>query len=211
MIRTQRNRHLRSALGSALVALLAISTAAAAQDASPQALYEAGQYDAVLARVDAERGAGRESLESAFMAAQAARRLGQGDRVVQEYERLASSPNPAWAALGRAGAALERGDLDQAQGAAGEAIGLEGGLGFAHYQLGMVHARRNNHEAAGQAFARAAELMPSFAYAHYYAGLSFQRVKNINRMATHFEQFVQLAPNAPERTQVLVVLRSVRG
>lgn len=211
MTRTQRNRHLRSALVPAIVALLALASPASAQDASPQSLYEAGQYDAVLARVDAERGGGQESLESTFMAAQAARRIGQNDRLVQEYERLASSPNPAWAALGRSGAALERGDLDQAQGAAGEAVGLEPGLGFAHYQLGMVYARRNNHEAAGQTFAHAAELMPSFAYAHYYAGLSFQRVRNINRMATHFEQFAQLAPNAPERAQVLVVLRSVRG
>ncbi len=212
MTRMPVYRHLgRAVLSISLTGLLTLSLADAAQDQSPQQLYEAGQYDAVLARVDAERAGGNQSLESAFIAAQAARRLNQGGRVVEEYERLASSDNPAWAALGRAGAALERGDLDQAQGAGGEAVGLEAGLGFAHYQLGLVHVRRDNHEAAANAFARAAELMPSFAYAHYYAGLSFQRVRNLNRTATYFEQFLQLAPNAPERTQVMVVMRSIRG
>lgn len=206
------NRHLgRALLGVALAGLLGLSPAGAAQDQSPQQLYEAGQHQAVLDRVNQERAQGTEDLVSTFLAAQAARRLGQAETAVAEYQRMAGSENPAWAALGRAGAALESGNVDEAQAQAGEAINLEGGLGFAHFQLGLVHARRNNHDAAAQAFARAAELMPTFAYAHYYAGLSFQRVRNLNRAATHFEQFLQLAPEAPERPQVVVIMRSIRG
>lgn len=195
---------------AALALAALVPTAAAAQE-SAQQRFEAGQYVAVLARVAEERAAGQDALESTFLAAQAAHRLHDTGRTIEEYERIAASPNPAWAALGRAGAALERDDVDAAQAAATEAVQLEAGLGFAHYTLGLVYARRGSHEAAAQSFARAAERMPSFAYAHYYAGLSFQRVRNLNRTASHFEQFLQLAPEAPERAAVLAVLRSIRG
>lgn len=203
------HRHLTKTLAALLLAGLAPLTLIAQESA--QQLFEAGQYDAALARVAEERAGGQDSLESTFIAAQAARRLDDAGRAIAEYERLAGGPNPAWAALGRAGAALERGDVDAAQAAATEAVQLEKGLGFAHYTLGLVHARRNNHEAAAQSFARAAERTPGFAYAHYYAGLSFQRVRNLNRTANHLEQFLQLAPDAPERGAVLAVLRSIRG
>jgi tetratricopeptide (TPR) repeat protein len=206
------NRHLTRALRLvALAAVLVVAQAAAAQDQAPQQLYESGQHAAVLARVDQERAQGQEALESTFIAAQAARRLDQSARAQAEYGRLAAGANPAWAAVGRAGIALEEGNLDAAQAAATEAVQLEDGLGFAHYTLGLVYVRRSNHEAAAQAFARAAEQMPSYAYAHYYAGLSFQRARNLNRAATHLEQFLQLAPNAPERAAVLAIMRSIRG
>jgi tetratricopeptide (TPR) repeat protein len=213
MTRMPIHRHLpRALLSVSLAACLMLPLAhAAAQDQSPQQLYEAGQDEAVFARVEAERAQGQEALETTFLAAQAARRLNQAQRAVDEYQRIAASENPAWAALGRSGAALESGNLDEARAQAAEAVALEANLGYAHYQLGLVHARGNNAEAAGQAFARAAELMPSFAYAHYHAGMAFQRARNVNRMATHFEQFLQLAPNAPERTQVAVIMRSIRG
>ena len=212
MTRMPAHRHLKSALFALpLAGLLMLPQALSAQDPSPQQLYESGQDEAALARAEAERAQGQEALEATFVAAQAARRLKQTDRAVAEYQRMAESPNGAWAALGRSGVALEHGNMDEAQAHVSEAINLEGGLGYAHYQLGMVYARRNDHAAAAQAFARAAEIMPSFAYAHYQAGLSFQRAKNVNRMATHFEQFLQLAPDAPERTQVAVIMRSIRG
>lgn len=203
------HRHLTKTLAALLLAGLAPLTLVAQESA--QHLFEAGRYDAALARVAEERAGGQDSLESTFIAAQAAHRLADAGRAIEEYERIAGSPNPAWAALGRAGAALERGDVDTAQAAASEAVQLEDGLGFAHYTLGLVHARRNSHEAAAQSFARAAERTPGFAYAHYYAGLAFQRVRNLNRTANHFEQFLQLAPDAPERGAVLAVLRSIRG
>lgn len=204
-------RSLRSTLAAAAAVSLAVAGGALAQERTIQQLFEAGQYEEVLARVAGERAAGSERLESAFLAAQAARRLERADRVVEEYERLAATDNPAWAAIGRSGVALQRELLPEALAAAAEAVRLQGSLGYAHYQLGLVHARLSSHEAAAQAFARAAEAMPAFAYAHYYAGLSFQRVKNLNRAATHFERFLQLAPEAPERTAVLAIMRSIRG
>jgi len=192
--------------------LVALPLAAGAQDepSSLQRLFEAGRYESVLQRVAEERSDGNESPESTYLAAQAARRLDQDERTVEEYGRLASSDNEAWKLIGKAGAALESGDTGEALTAAAEAVEVDGDLGFAHYQLGLVHTKRNAYGPAAQAFARAADLMPAFAYAHYYAGLAFQRTKNINQMATHLEAFLKLAPNAPERLSVVAIMKSVR-
>ena len=209
------NCHLTRAIGAlAFSSLLALPVAAGAQEPQPpslQQLYEAGKYDGVLQRVAEERAQERDVLESTFIAAQALRRLDQNERVLEEYRRLAASEDPAWQLIGRSGSALEAGNTDEALAAATEAVRAGTDLGFAHFQLGLVHARRNTHAAAAESFARAAELMPTFAYAHYYAGLSFQRVQNINRMAAYFEAFLKLAPNAPERLAVMAIMRSVRG
>jgi hypothetical protein len=37
------------------------------------------------------------------------------------------------------------------------------------------------------------------------------RAKHIDRMAKHFEAFLALAPDAPERTEVESIMRTVRG
>jgi tetratricopeptide (TPR) repeat protein len=209
------NCHLRRAICPlAFSILLALPVVAGAQEPQPlslQQLFEAGNYDGVLQRVAEERAQEREAVESTFLAALALRRQDQNERAREEFQRLAASENPAWRLIGQSGLALETGSSDDALTAATEAVSIADDLGFAHFQLGLVHARRDTHAAAAQSFARAAELMPAFAYAHYYAGLSFQRVRDINRMATCFESFLKLAPNAPERLAVIAIMRSVRG
>ena len=37
------------------------------------------------------------------------------------------------------------------------------------------------------------------------------RANRPDRMAIHFEQFLKLAPEAPERPEVLQIMRTVRG
>jgi hypothetical protein len=37
------------------------------------------------------------------------------------------------------------------------------------------------------------------------------RAKRPDRMANHFEQFLKLAPEAPERPEVIQIMRTVRG
>ena len=56
-------------------------------------------------------------------------------------------------------------------------------LAQAHYQLGLVHDARSEHADAATAFARAAELQPQMAYAHYMAGMSFYKAKRVDKMA----------------------------
>lgn len=44
---------------------------------------------------------------------------------------------------------------------------------------------------------RATQIDPTFAYAHYYAGLAYSKVRRADRMAAHFEVFLKLVPKAP--------------
>jgi tetratricopeptide (TPR) repeat protein len=84
-------------------------------------------------------------------------------------------------------------------------------LAQAHYQLGLVHDARSEHADAANAFARAAELQPQMAYAQYMAGMSFYKAKRVDKMAVYFENFLKLAPMAPERPAVMSIMKTIRG
>jgi tetratricopeptide (TPR) repeat protein len=81
---------------------------------------------------------------------------------------------------------------------------------WAQYELGLVAAHMNDYAAAARAFERTLELRPDIAYAHYYAGQSFQRVRNLGKTAEHFQAFLRMAPEAPERPAVMAVLRTLK-
>ncbi len=49
------------------------------------------------------------------------------------------------------------------------------------------------------------------AYAHYYGGMMHYRANRVDRMAVHFEQFLKLAPEAPERPEVLSIMRTLQS
>jgi tetratricopeptide (TPR) repeat protein len=74
-----------------------------------------------------------------------------------------------------------------------------------------VLAKRQDWRGAAEAFDRAGALSPGHAYAHYYGGLMHYRANRPDRMAIHFEQFLKLAPDAPERPEVTQIMRTVRG
>jgi tetratricopeptide (TPR) repeat protein len=117
----------------------------------------------------------------------------------------------AWRETGKSGIALVEGNLAVAETAARKAVDLDGNLAEARYQLGLVALARNTQPQAAEAFAKAAELNPQMAYAHYEAGMAFYKIKRVDRMAVYFENFLKLAPNAPERPAVLSIMRTVRG
>jgi tetratricopeptide (TPR) repeat protein len=103
---------------------------------------------------------------------------------------------------------------DDANGAlesANRAVSIASNMPEAHYQLGLVLAKLQRWREAAAAFDRASELNPSLAYAHYYGGLMHYRANRPDRMAIHFEQFLKLAPEAPERPEVNQIMRTVRG
>ena len=51
----------------------------------------------------------------------------------------------------------------------------------------------------------------SFTYAYDYAGMSYRELSRIDLMAIRFERFLELAPEAPERTRIQAMMRTVRG
>ena len=56
---------------------------------------------------------------------------------------------------------------------------------------------------------RRPDLDPTWAYAHYYAGLAYSKVKRVDLTERHFQAFLRLAPQAPERPGVQSILRTL--
>ena len=81
---------------------------------------------------------------------------------------------------------------------------------YAHYQLGLAAAGANDFDTASQEFVRATELKNDFAYAHYYAGQSLQKQRNLGKAAEHYQYFMQLAPDSPDRSAVQAIMRALR-
>ena len=197
-----------------IAALFAITLAASPQRATspeltPQKLFEAGKYQDAIDRIKALADAPKDQI---YLRALAHRKLNQNDEAKEAFQSLAAGGDEGvWASIGAAGAAWIEGDLDAALTAAKKAIDQDGGAALAHFQLGLVESARGNQAPAAEAFAKAAELEPQFAYAHYEAGMAFYKIKRVDRMAVYFENFLKLAPNAPEAPAVKSIMKTVRG
>ena len=190
------------------VVLAFAATPAFAQDASQvQKLFEAGQYQRV---VDSAQPDGDPAV--LYTAAQSHQKLGENDRALETYSALAArDEGDIWHSIGLSGQQLMQDDVEGALGSARHAVEMDGGMAEAHYQLGLVLAKRQEWQPAAAEFDRVTELNPSNAYAHYYGGLMHYRANRPDRMANHFEQFLKLAPDAPERPEVMQIMKTVRG
>lgn len=193
--------------GSILVlaaVVLGSSVAAAEQRPEVQRLFQSGAYEqAVEAARDGDPA-------STFLAAQSLIKLDRADRAVGELTRLRASENAAWRLVAESAEALLNNDAGRAVEVARRAIEADGGNPFAQYQLGLAASKANDWGTAVAAFTRAVELKPDFAYAHYYAALANQRQRQLPRAADHFDAFLRLAPDAPERSAVLAIMRTLK-
>ena len=192
----------------AAVLLALLPAAAHAQDpAHVQKLFEAGQYQEIVEATGAEA-----PPPVLYIAGQSHQKLGDNGQAVEMYRRLAELPEgDPWRFIGASARQLVEDQIDAAFESAQQAVAAADEMPEAHFQLGLVHAKRQDWRAAAAEFDRAAELNPSLAYAHYYGGLMHYRAKQPGRMAISFERFLKLAPEAPERPEVLQIMRTIRG
>lgn len=188
-----------------LVALLFASASSAVAQDNARKLFEAGKYDAVI-----EQTAGDPAPASAYLNGLTHLKLNQPAEAKSAFQRLGRA-DEAWQAVGQSAIALSDGNRDAALASARMAVSKNAGLAEAQYQLGLALEQTGDNGAAAEAFAKAAELSPQMAYAHYYAGMNFYKARRIDRMAVYFENFLKLAPNAPERPAVESIMRTVRG
>lgn len=195
------------------IAVLLLTAAAAAQaqkpQSTPQQLFESGKYQETIDKIKSSADAPPDQV---YLRALANRKLNQNDEAKEAFGKLAGhGEDDAWHHVGKSGIALTDGDLQAAEDAAKKAVEINGDLAEARYQLGLVLSARDNQTQAADAFAKATELKPQMAYAHYEAGMAFYKIKRVDRMAVYFENFLKLAPNAPEKPAVQSIMRTVRG
>ena len=189
-----------------LVSVLALPWAAHAQGRAQQ-LFEAGQDEAALAAAAEVPG----DPAGAYLAGQVRLRMNQPAEAAQEFQRVAGQADPAWQAVGQSATALAGGDLHAALDAGTRAVATAPGSFHANYQLGLVKAKMNDWAGAADAFGQAANINPTFAYAHYYAGIANSRIKRADLTAEHLDRFLKLAPMAPERPAVESLMKTLRG
>lgn len=194
----------RIAVLIAVMALCGSSVAAAEQRPEVQRLFQSGAYEQA---VDAARDA---DPASTYLAAQALVKLERNEQAVAELTRLRASENAAWRLIAESGEALVNNDAGRAVEVARRAVETDPGNPFGQYQLGLAAAKANDWGTSVAAFTHAVELKPDFAYAHYYAALAYQRQRQLSKTAEHFDAFLRLAPDAPERSAVLAILRTIK-
>jgi len=190
------------------IAALAIAASAVAQDAAQvQRWFEAGRFQQVT-----EAASPASPPEVQFLAGQSFQKQNAPTQAAEAYQGLAALPeSDAWHFVGRSAQLLLRNENDEALANAQRAVELNAGLTEAQYLLGLVYSKRGAWPQAAQAFDRASESDPGYAYAYYYGGLAHYRAGRPDRMATQFERFLKAAPEAPERPEVTQLMRTVRG
>jgi len=191
-------------VSATVFAALAADSAVFAQKPEVQRLFQSGSYEqAVEAARDGDPA-------STYLAAQSLLKLERSDRATAELTRLRASDQPAWRMIAESGEALIANDAGRAVEVARRAIEADGGNPFAQYQLGLSASKAGDWGTAVAAFTQAIELKPDFAYAHYYAALAYQRQRQLPKTAEHFDAFLRLAPEAPERSAVAAILRTIK-
>ena len=205
-----------------------VPAAGQAPPPSPQQLFEAGQYDPAIQAITNARAQGGGGLAEAFLAGHVFIRQNLNDQAKGEFAKLVASADPIWKQVGESSIAAVDGDFDRAIDLATQAVNAANAAQaaaagappdpavqirdfHAFYQLGLARSRRDDWQGAFDAFDRSATLNPGFAYAHYYAGMAASRIQRLDRVGISLEQFLQLAPNAPERPAVMSVLQALRG
>ena len=193
------------ALVTALATLL--PAVALAQDPGEiQRLFEAGRYQQVV-----EAGSPEAPPEVLYNVALSQQKLGANDQAAQAFGRLAERPEgDPWHFIGLSGRQLVEGNNDAAVASARQAAAMAPDLPGTHFQLGLTLARAQQWAEAAEAFDAASDRQPNNAYAHYYGGMMHYRANRVDRMALHFETFLKLAPEAPERPEVISIMRTLK-
>jgi tetratricopeptide (TPR) repeat protein len=196
------SHHHRLAL--VVVTMLSIAAARASAQDNPRQLFEAGKYQAAI-----DKSAGDASPASQYLKGLSFLKLNNAAAAKDAFGKVGG--DEAWQSVGQSAMALTDNNRDAALAAARNAVAKNAGLAEGQYQLGLVLEATGDHPGAADAFVKATQANPQMAYAHYYAGMSFYEAKRIDQMAVYFENFLKLAPNAPERTAVESIMRTVRG
>jgi tetratricopeptide (TPR) repeat protein len=167
--------------------------------------FDGGEYQRAV-----DVAGGSQDPRVLYLVAQAQQKLQHADEARRAYEQLASRPDgDGWNAVGRSGIAMLASNANGAVQEADQAVAQGAALPEAHYQRGLALSAQQNLNDAAAEFQKASDLDPSWAYPHYYAGIAYAKVKRADLTASHFQAFLRLAPQAPERGEVQSILRTL--
>ena len=186
--------------------IAAVPPAASAQAlADVRTMFDAGQYQQAV-----DAAAASQDPHVMFLVAQSHQKLRRTDDARKVYQQLAARPAAdAWQAIGKSAIALLSSNIAGAAQEADQAVARGGSIAEAHYQRGLALYAQQNFAEAAAAFQKATELDANWAPAHYYAGIAYSKAKRADLTAEHFQAFLKIAPQAPERGEVQSILRTL--
>jgi tetratricopeptide (TPR) repeat protein len=203
-------RHRRDFMTRHTLVVLALagllSTAPAAQSLPDvRAMFDAGNYQQAIDAASASQ-----DPRVMFLVAQSQQKLRHPDQAQRIYQQLAGRPaSDPWQAIGKSAVALASSNAGGALEDADQAVAKGGSIAEAYFQRGLALSAQQNFGEAAAAFQKATELDPNWAAAHYNAGIAFSKAKRPDQTATHFQVFMKLAPQAPERGEVQSIMRTL--
>jgi tetratricopeptide (TPR) repeat protein len=169
--------------------------------------FDAGQYQQVISA-----GGGSQDPHVVYLVAMSHQKLRHTDEARNSYQQLAARPDAdAWHHIGASAVAILSSNADAAAAEADQAVAKEDSLAEAHYQRGLALSAKQDMGGAAAEFQKATDIDPNWAYAHYYAGIAYSKIKRADLTASHFQAFLRIAPQAPERGEVQSILRTLGG
>lgn len=189
---------------------IAVQSAGAQTLSDLRKLYDAGRFQQVITAAADAKVPDDQQPRITYLVAQSHHKLSHPDEERRTYEQLASrGESDPWRDVGRSALALLASDPGAAVEAANEAVARVDSLAEAHFQRGLALNARQDMAGAAAAFDKATQLDPTWAYAHYYAGIAYSKAKRVDLTASHFDTFLKLAPQAPERGEVQAIMRTL--
>jgi tetratricopeptide (TPR) repeat protein len=163
--------------------------------------YDDGRYDSAVQRlrtVATQEPTFARAFDNLGLCYEA---LNQPDRAIVEYREAnrlnrQATEKSAWPALNLGILLHSRGELPEAERLFREAVGYEGGLAAAHYQLGVLLEQTERVDAAIAELGLAATADPSYAAPHYALARIYRRQGRTADAAAALATFQQLTEQA---------------
>lgn len=203
------NKMFRSSLW---IGLLASASVLAAQDVSEGAKqYREHRFAEADKALRAEVNANGENAEARALLGRnlaSMQKIDEGEAEIRKAQEMGLAEDKVQVAM--AAAAIERRDTGKALELLNQAAEKNPESAEAFHYRGMVKTQQKDFQGGIADLEKAVELDPARAYTHYYLGLAYNGVKRPDKMAEHLQQFLKLAPDAPDADKVRSVLKAFR-
>lgn len=199
----------RNSLWVALFAGVAVLGAQELSDGANQ--YREHRYAEAEKSLQAEVNANAEDAEARALLGRnlaALKKVDEGEAEIRKAQEMGLAEDKVQVAM--AAAAIERRDTGKALELLNQAVEANPESAEAFHYRGMVKTQQKDFQGGIADLEKAIELDPTRAYTHYYLGLAYNGVKRPDKMAEHLQQFLKLAPNAPDADKVRSVLKAFR-
>lgn len=174
-------------------------------------LYAANQFSAAEGPLREETAAEPENFRAWYCLGMTQLRLNKIGEAEESLRKAASlNPDSVDPPLGLAESAAREKKFDEANHFVEEAHKIDKDSANLAYVRGVIKAGQGDFKGAVADLEESIGKDDKNAYAHYYAGLSYNSLKRPDKMIDHFQKFMQLAGKAPEAARVQSILRTSR-